>query len=112
MHHTATNHLSRPSGLSSKIVPTLHENCLRQSFALHWSIDRDVMTPIASPLHFGQAILPSGHFAPIIALKQTAGSAKYLTASSRVFGVSLGSICLSPLLSVVSPCNPSHRIDK
>lgn len=34
MHHTATNHLSRPSGLSSKIVPTFVENCLRHSLFL------------------------------------------------------------------------------
>lgn len=76
MHHTATNHLSSPSGLSSKIVPTLQLNCLRQSLALHWSIDRDAMTPTASPLHFGQAILPSGHLAASMARNVTAGSAK------------------------------------
>jgi hypothetical protein len=35
MIHIATSHLSRPSGLSSKIVPTLTENCLRQPLQFH-----------------------------------------------------------------------------
>ena len=45
IHQTATNHLSRPSGLSSKIVPTLTENCLRQPLDLHCNSDRERTTP-------------------------------------------------------------------
>src|SRR6266487_991414 len=36
--HTAGSHLSQPSGLSSKMVPTLSENCLWQP--LHFQIRR------------------------------------------------------------------------
>src|SRR5438046_10159822 len=32
---TAANHLSRPSGESSKIVPTLTENCFLQALHFH-----------------------------------------------------------------------------
>ena len=35
MHQTATNHLSNPSGLSSKIVPTLALNWRRGCFSAH-----------------------------------------------------------------------------
>src|SRR6185437_10704355 len=87
-HQMATNHFCSGSGLSSKIVSTLTENCFRQSFALHCSIDRLVITPILSPLHFGQVILPSGHFTASIASKQTFALAKYSTAVSRVLGSS------------------------
>src|SRR5579864_6973164 len=44
--HTAGSHLSHPSGLSSKMVPTLSENCLRQP--LHFQIRR-VETNDTSP---------------------------------------------------------------
>lgn len=56
--------------------PTFTLNCLRQSLALHWSSDRDRMTPTLSQPHFGQAILPSGHFALSMASKQVFGSEK------------------------------------
>ena len=62
MHQTATNHLSKPSGESSKIVPTLTENCYRQDLALHWYMRRLAMKPMLSQPQRGHFTSPVGHF--------------------------------------------------
>lgn len=71
--HTATNHLSRPSGLDSKIVPTRDENCLRHD--LHWSMLRLVIEPTLSLPH-SQTIFPPGHLIERMYVSATFGSAK------------------------------------
>ena len=41
--HRASSHLSRPSGESSKMVPTLTENCRFACFSLHCQMRRVAM---------------------------------------------------------------------
>src|ERR1039458_2602353 len=54
----AGNHLSSPSALSSKMVPTLTENCLPQS--RHFQILRVARNPALDFWQQGQTGLPSG----------------------------------------------------
>ena len=103
MHQTATNHLSKLSGESSKIVPTLVLNCLRQSLSLHYNIRRLAMFPMRSQPHFGQVILPSGHRTEIMYRWHTSKSAKYRTASINVCGV-LVSVVMTSLYQKPSCC--------
>ena len=58
--HTAASHLSKPSGLSSKIVPTLTENCLRWCALLHCHFCWFSRNVTSLRPHVGQ-ITPSGH---------------------------------------------------
>jgi len=52
MHQTATNHLSRPSGESSKMVPTLKLNCFLQS--RHFRMGRVDNSPTFADWQRGQ----------------------------------------------------------
>src|SRR5437016_2897272 len=56
--HTAGSHLSNPSGESSKIVPSLTENCFLQ--LLHFQSRRVLMYECSLPSQRGQTG-PSGH---------------------------------------------------
>src|SRR5712692_9490982 len=69
--------------LSSKIVPTLTENCFRHSRQVH-SI-RVLINDTFLPSHLGHCG-PLGHFALDTASRQTMGSEKYrITASKPLF---------------------------
>ena len=55
----AVSHLSKPSGESSKIVPTLTENCFLHSLFLHCQTLRDSINVLLSLWQRGQIALPS-----------------------------------------------------
>src|ERR1700688_170936 len=92
--HIAQSHLSRPIGLSSKIVPTLTENCLRHSRHVH--IRRVLRNDSRLDSQTGHSG-PSGHFALETVSRQIMGSEKYRIASSKpLFSLSL-SVSMDPL---------------
>lgn len=70
----ATNHLSSPRGESSKIVPTLELNCLRQS--LHRNNLRVLTSPIRTLPHSVQTGRLFPHFISRMSFSQTSKSAK------------------------------------
>src|ERR1017187_9407700 len=76
-----TSHLAKPIGLSSKIVPTLTENCLRHPRQVQ-SI-RDWINDTRVHVHRGQTGAPFIHFSLATASKQTSGSEKYWIASIK-----------------------------
>src|ERR1019366_6926865 len=78
--HMAASHLLRGTGLSSKIVPTLTENCFRQARQVH--IRRVLRNDSFLLAHFGHSG-PFGHFALATVSRQTIGSEKYLMASIK-----------------------------
>src|SRR5579871_689860 len=78
---SAGSHLSRPMGESSKIDPTLTENCFSQ--ARHFQIIR-VFRKVTSLLSQCGQVTPSGQRSEAMKLMATSLSAKNLTASSRV----------------------------
>src|SRR5215210_7980178 len=57
---TAGSHLSSPSGLSSKIVPTFTENWRLGCSRLHWNRFREVRKLTFLPAQVGQ-VTPFGH---------------------------------------------------
>src|SRR5580693_3145651 len=72
----AGSHLSRPSALSSKIVPIFTENCFLQSRHFH---NRRVARKVAfSDLQQGQTTLPSGQRIETMKFSAVSASAKYL----------------------------------
>src|SRR5882724_7542891 len=79
----AGSHLSRPIGLSSKIVPTLTENCFLQP--LHFHRRRVERKDGSGASHRGQ-VTPFGQRREATNASATSGSAKNLTASRRVSG--------------------------
>src|SRR6478672_2595487 len=79
----AGSHLSRPSGESSKIVPTLTENCFLQP--LHFQIRRVLRKEGSPALQRGQ-VTPLGQRSLATKARLTSASEKNLTASSRVWG--------------------------
>src|ERR1700726_3578402 len=79
----AGSHLESEIGESSKIVPFLTENCLRQS--LHRHSDRVAMCPTFSAPQKGQ-ITPFAQRSPARKSRHTASSSKYLTAARSVVG--------------------------
>src|SRR5208337_4497409 len=83
----AGSHLSKPSALSSKIVPALTENCLPQS--RHFQILRVARSPALDFWQQGQTALPSGQRTEAIKFKAVSASAKYLIALASVSGNSL-----------------------
>src|SRR5487761_1398540 len=70
----AGSHLSKPSGESSKIVPTLAENCLRHW--RHFQMRRVVRNECSVPPQRGQTGLPSGHRSLTTKASATSGSVK------------------------------------
>src|SRR5881394_1645217 len=82
----AGSHLSRPSGESSKIVPTLTENCLRHE--RHFQMRRVLRKPQLSESHIGQRT-PSGHRRDTTNSSAASGSAKNRIASERVSGAAV-----------------------
>src|SRR5260370_25710155 len=70
---TAGNHVSRASGESSKIVPTLAENCRFGCWVRHSHSRRVAMKRGALWPHVGQ-VTPFGQRASTIAVKHTFGS--------------------------------------
>src|SRR4051794_25628135 len=84
MSQMAASHLSRPSGLSSMIVPTLTLNCFLHALHFH---NRRVERKLTSfPEQTGQ-VTPSGQRSGIRNWRQVSGSEKYRTASVNVLGV-------------------------
>src|ERR1035437_5426582 len=73
----AGSHLERGIGESSKIVPFLTENCLRQSLQRH--SERVAMCPTFSELQKTQDTA-TGQRRPARKSRHTASSSKYLTA--------------------------------
>src|SRR6185436_18273650 len=80
---SAGSHLSRPSGESSKIVPSLTENCFLQP--LHFQIFR-VLKKVGSPASQRGHVTPPGQRSLATNAKHTSASAKNLMASRRVSG--------------------------
>src|ERR1035437_2245879 len=74
MSQTAGSHLSQPNGLSSKMVPTLSENCLRQP--LHFQIRRVERNEVPPCPQRGQTTLPSAQRDRNTKLKARSGSEK------------------------------------
>ncbi len=57
--HAAVSHLSKPRGESSKVLPTLIENCLRGCFCLHSQMRRVEMKRMSLLPQVGQ-VTPCG----------------------------------------------------
>src|SRR4051812_10283701 len=83
--HIAQSHLSRPSGESSKIVPTLMENCRFGCVPLHSQILRVERNRTSLLPQVGQ-MAPSGQRRAITYSRQKSASEKQIIASCRVFG--------------------------
>jgi hypothetical protein len=78
--HMAVSHLFKGTAESSKMVPTLTENCFRQS--RHFQIIRVLRNDNlldSQPGHIG----PEGHFALETVSKQNIGSEKHSMASIK-----------------------------
>src|SRR4051812_18077732 len=80
---TAGSHLSRPSGLSSKIVPNLTEYCFLQP--LHFQRRRVFRYEFSWQPHSGH-VGPSGHRSLATYSVATSMSVKKRTASMRLVG--------------------------
>src|SRR5690349_14715800 len=85
--HIAVSHLLSGSGESSKIEPTLTENCLLHSRQRHSLRDSMYFESVA--LQRGQTGLPSGQRIAATNALHTSSSEKYLIASCKPFGNSL-----------------------
>src|SRR6202142_2359258 len=83
----AGNHLSSPRGLSSKMVPTLTENCFLVS--RHFQILRVSRKATLDFWQQGQTTLPSGQRIETMNCNALSASAKYLIAPLSVSGNSL-----------------------
>lgn len=81
----AANHLSKPSGLSSMIVPTLALNWRFGCFSLHSQRRRVGMNLTSVRPQAGQCT-PFGQRSSTIVRSATSGLAKYRMASRRVQG--------------------------
>src|ERR671914_125448 len=79
------NHLFRAIGLSSKMVPTLTENCLFPCFSLH-SQTRRVGMNRTSTLPQVRQDTPSGQRSLTMKSRQTSASENYSLSSIRVLG--------------------------
>src|ERR1700716_3835340 len=82
---TAMSHLSRPIGESSKIVPTLTENCFWVCLALHSHRRRVFKNRTPFDPQVGQET-PSGQRRATRKERQASGSEKNRTACKRVVG--------------------------
>src|ERR1700681_62956 len=91
--HMPTSHLSSPIGLSSMIVPTFTENCLRGEHALQVQTRRLAVNETCEEPQRGQITLPSGQRIDATNSWATSGSAKYRIASTSVFGNDF-SVCM------------------
>src|SRR5580693_3920388 len=78
--HIAVSHLSSPIGESSKIDPTLTENCFRHPRQVH--INRVLRKETFLPWQRGHSG-PFGHLTPATASTQVLGSEKYRMASNK-----------------------------
>src|SRR5260370_10531670 len=85
MSQTAVIHLSRGIGLSSKIVPTLIENCFFGCLVLHSHRRRVAIKRKSLDWQVGQ-IGPSGKMRALRNWKHRSGLAKYAIACWRVLG--------------------------
>src|SRR5258708_31908699 len=85
MSQTAVIHLSRGIGLSSKIVPTLIENCFLGCLVLHSHKRRVAIKRKSFDWQVGHTA-PSGKMRAFRNVKQRSGSAKYAIACWRVLG--------------------------
>src|SRR5208283_2744145 len=85
----AGSHLSKPSALSSKIVPTLAENCFLQS--RHFHSLRVARNAVLDLWQQGQTTLPSGQRTDAMKFNAVSASAKYLIAPDSVSGNSISS---------------------
>src|SRR6266851_4427605 len=86
----AMSHLSRGRAESSKIVPTLQENCLRAWSALHSHMRRVEMKRTSSLPQVGHST-PLGHRRATMKLRQLLASAKYRMACWSVLGFFMAS---------------------
>src|SRR2546430_15434969 len=83
--HIAGNHLSKPIGESSKIVPTLTENfCFGWAFLHFHNLAFSRNVTLLEP-HCGH-FTPRGQRSATRNCKQASASEKYRTASRNVFG--------------------------
>src|SRR5690349_8101940 len=81
--HSAGSHLSNPMGLSSKIVPSLTENCRPHS--RHFQMRRVLRKPGSLASQAGQ-VTPFGQRSEARKVRLVSGSAKYRIASARELG--------------------------
>src|SRR2546426_11985610 len=84
--HSAGSHLSSPMGLSSKIVPSLTENCRPQS--RHFQMRRGLRKPGVRASHAGQGA-PFGQRSEARKVRLVAGAAKEGMPSTSEFGKGL-----------------------
>src|ERR1700688_5142825 len=94
---TAVSHLSRPIGESSKMVPTLTENCLWGCLALH-SHRRRVLRNRTSLLPQVGQETPSGQRRAAMKVRQGSESEKKRTGCKRVVGC-----CIFPPVGKAKP---------
>src|ERR1017187_1448249 len=88
----ANIHLSIPSGLSSKMLPSLTVNCFLQP--LQNQIFRVEMKECSLDSQRGQ-VMPFGQRSATAAVNALAGSPKYTIASWRVVGKSAGRLLMN-----------------
>src|SRR5579864_527545 len=82
--HRAGSHFSKGSGESSKMVPTLAENCFLQARHFHRRrVERKVASAASQRGHF---TTPSGQRSRATNARLVSGSEKKVTASSRLAG--------------------------
>src|SRR2546421_12020403 len=84
--HTATSHLSRVIGLSSKMVPVLMENCRWSWVLLHCHLRRLARNTTSFRPQVGQ-VTPLGQRLDTMKLRQLSGFEKWTIASCIVFGL-------------------------
>src|SRR5579864_8911114 len=82
--HRAGSHFSKGSGESSKMVPTLAENCFLQ--ARHFHRRRVARKVACASWQRGHFTTPSGQRSRATNARLVSGSEKKLTASRRVSG--------------------------
>src|SRR5436305_3441490 len=85
MSQTTGSHFSMGSGESSKIVPTLMENCFRACLALHSQSLRVAMNRTSVRPQVGQTT-PFGQRSATMNSRQVSGLSKWRTASRSVRG--------------------------
>src|SRR6185437_12602044 len=89
---TAGSHFSRPSGESSKMVPTLAENCRLAWADLHCHFFCFSSHETSFRPQVGQVTTPSGQRCNFMNSKQLPSSEKWMIASCSVFGCFIGFI--------------------
>src|SRR5918996_1295397 len=102
------SHLLRGIGLSSKMVPTLTENCRFSCLLLHSQMRRVERNRTSTLPQVGQAT-PSGQRSLTMKSRQTSGLEKYSIASIRVVGSLISMLLLITLSNYLKTLNRHQR---